>query len=69
MGIRGTGSYTNTMQDVFTTQDQLIGEEGKLFEEFAKVAYWYCLSFSPCYLGIGQAMYNGVYDCARSRKM
>ena len=69
MGMRGTGSHTITMQNVFATQDQRIGEEGCLFEEFAQVAYWYCLSFSACYLGIGQAMYNYVCDYARSRKV
>ena len=67
MGMRGTGSHTVTMQDVHATDEQRIGEEGRLFEEFAQVAHWYCLSFSACYLGIGQTMYNHVCDYARTR--
>ena len=69
MGMRATGSHTIMIRDVFASPDQLIGEEGHLFEEFARVAHWYCLSFSACYLGIGQAMYNHVLDYARTRKV
>jgi alkylation response protein AidB-like acyl-CoA dehydrogenase len=69
MGMRATGSHTIMIRDVFATPDQLIGEEGHLFEEFAQVAHWYCLSFSACYLGIGQAMYTYVLDYARTRKV
>ncbi len=50
-------------------QDQLIGEEGHFFEEFVKVAHWYCLSFSAIYVGIGQAAYNYVLEYARTRKL
>ncbi len=67
MGMRGTGSHTIIMTDVFAREDQRIGEEGRLFEEFATVGHWYCLSFSACYLGIGQAMYNMAKDYARTR--
>ena len=69
MGMRATGSHTITMQDVFATPEHRIGEEGRLAEEFAQVAHWYCLSFSACYLGIGQAMYTHVLDYARTRKV
>ena len=69
MGMRATGSHTITMQDVFASPEQRIGEEGRLFEEFSQVAHWYCLSFSACYLGIGQTMYNHVLDYARTRKV
>ena len=34
MGMRATGSHTIMIRDVFATPDQLIGEEGHLFEEF-----------------------------------
>jgi alkylation response protein AidB-like acyl-CoA dehydrogenase len=40
-----------------------------MFEEFAQVAHWYCLSLSAIYLGIGQAAYNYVVDYARTRKV
>jgi alkylation response protein AidB-like acyl-CoA dehydrogenase len=69
MGMRATGSHTIVLRDVFAPVDQLIGEEGHLFEEFSHVSYWYCLSFSAIYLGIGQAMYNYVLDYARTRKV
>lgn len=69
MGMRATGSHTIVLHDVFAPVDQLIGEEGHLFEEFSHVSYWYCLSFSAIYLGIGQAMYNYVLDYARTRKV
>jgi len=69
MGMRATGSHTITMQDVFVTAEHRIGEEGRLAEEFAQVAHWYCLSFSACYLGIGQTMYTHVLDYARTRKV
>ena len=69
MGMRATGSHTIVLRDVFAPVDQLIGEEGHLFEEFSQVSYWYCLSFSAIYLGIGQAMYNYVLDYARTRKV
>jgi len=69
MGMRATGSHTIVLRDVFAPVDQLIGEEGYLFEEFSQVSYWYCLSFSAIYLGIGQAMYNYVLDYARTRKV
>ncbi len=69
MGMRATGSHTILLRDVFAPVDQLIGEEGHLFEEFSHVSYWYCLSFSAIYLGIGQAMYNYVLDYARTRKV
>ena len=69
MGMRATGSHTIIIRDVFATPDQLMGEEGHLFEEFSQVAHWYCLSFSAIYLGIGQAMYNYVLDYARTRKV
>jgi alkylation response protein AidB-like acyl-CoA dehydrogenase len=69
MGMRATGSHTITIRDVFASDDQRIGEEGHLFEEFSQVSYWYCLSFSAVYLGIGQAMYNYVLNYARTRKL
>jgi len=69
MGMRATGSHTIMIRDVFATPEQRIGEEGHLFEEFAQVAHWYCLSFSAIYLGIGQAAYNYVLDYARTRKV
>ena len=69
MGMRATGSHAISMHDVFATPDQRIGEEGHFFEEFAQVAHWYCLSFSACYLGIGQAMYSHVLEYARTRKV
>lgn len=69
MGMRATGSHTVTMQDVHATPEQRIGEEGRFLEEFERVAHWYCLSFSACYLGIGQAMYAHVCDYARQRKV
>ncbi len=69
MGMRATGSHTIMIHDVFATPDQLIGEEGHLFEEFAQVAHWYCLSFSAIYLGIGQAAYHYVVDYACTRKV
>ncbi|MGZ6252446.1 MAG: acyl-CoA dehydrogenase family protein [Candidatus Binataceae bacterium] len=69
MGMRATGSHTIMIRDVFAPQDQLIGEEGHFFEEFVKVAHWYCLSFSAVYLGIGQAAYNYVLEYARTRKL
>lgn len=69
MGMRATGSHTIQIRDVFATPDQLIGEEGHLFEEFSQVAHWYCLSFSAIYLGIGQAAYNYVLHYARTRKV
>jgi alkylation response protein AidB-like acyl-CoA dehydrogenase len=69
MGMRATGSHTIVLRDVFAPADQLIGEEGHLFEEFSQVSYWYCLSFSAIYLGIGQAMYSYVLDYARTRKV
>jgi alkylation response protein AidB-like acyl-CoA dehydrogenase len=69
MGMRATGSHTITIRDVFATPEQLIGEEGHFFEEFVKVAHWYCLSFSAVYLGIGQAAYNYVLEYARTRKL
>jgi alkylation response protein AidB-like acyl-CoA dehydrogenase len=69
MGMRATGSNTIMIRDVFAAQDQLIGEEGQFFEEFVKVAHWYCLSFSTIYLGIGQAAYNYVLEYARTRKL
>lgn len=69
MGMRATGSHTIVLRDVFAPVDQLIGEEGHMFEEFSQVSYWYCLSFSAIYLGIGQAMYNYVLDYARTRKV
>jgi alkylation response protein AidB-like acyl-CoA dehydrogenase len=69
MGMRATGSHTIVLRDVFAPFDQLIGEEGHLFEEFSQVSYWYCLSFSAIYLGIGQAMYNYIVDYARTRKV
>jgi len=69
MGMRATGSHAISMHDVFATPDQRVGEEGHFFEEFAQVAHWYCLSFSACYLGIGQAMYSHVLEYARTRKV
>lgn len=69
MGMRATGSHTIVIRDVFATPEHLIGEEGHLFEEFSQVSYWYCLSFSATYLGIGQAMYSYVLDYARTRKV
>jgi alkylation response protein AidB-like acyl-CoA dehydrogenase len=69
MGMRATGSHTIEIHDVFARADQLVGEEGHLFEEFAQVAHWYCLSFSAVYLGIGQAAYDYVLDYARTRKV
>jgi alkylation response protein AidB-like acyl-CoA dehydrogenase len=69
MGMRATGSHTIMIRDVFAAQDQLIGEEGHFFEEFVKVAHWYCLSFSAIYVGIGQAAYNYVLEYARTRKL
>ena len=69
MGMRATGSHAITMHDVFAPSDQRVGEEGYFFEEFAQVAHWYCLSFSACYLGIGQAMYSHVLEYARTRKV
>ena len=69
MGMRATGSHTIELHDVFASSDKLIGEEGHLFEDFAQVAHWYCLSFSAVYLGIGQAAYNYVLDYARTRKL
>ena len=69
MGMRATGSHTIMIRDVFATPDQLIGEEGHFFEEFVKVAHWYCLSFSAVYVGIGQAAYNYVLEYARTRKL
>ena len=69
MGMRATGSHAISMHDVFAAPDQRIGEEGHFFEEFAQVAHWYCLSFSACYLGIGQAMYSHVLEYARTRKV
>lgn len=69
MGMRATGSHTIMIRDVFARPDQLIGEEGHMFEEFSQVSYWYCLSFSAIYLGIGQAAYNYVLDYARTRKV
>ena len=69
MGMRATGSHTIELNDVFASSDRLIGEEGHLFEDFAQVAHWYCLSFSAVYLGIGQASYNYVLDYARTRKL
>ncbi|HTY55833.1 MAG TPA: acyl-CoA dehydrogenase family protein [Candidatus Binataceae bacterium] len=69
MGMRATGSHTIEIRDVFARDDQRIGEEGHLFEEFAQVAHWYCLSFSAVYLGIGQAAYEYVLDYCRTRKV
>ncbi len=69
MGMRATGSHAISMHDVFAPSDQRVGEEGHFFEEFAQVAHWYCLSFSACYLGIGQAMYSHVLEYARTRKV
>jgi len=69
MGMRATGSHTIEIRDAFASSDQLIGEEAHLFEDFAQVAHWYCLSFSAVYLGIGQAAYNYVLDYARTRKV
>lgn len=69
MGMRATGSHTIMIRDVFAAPDQLIGEEGHFFEEFVRVAHWYCLSFSAIYLGIGQAAYNYVLKYARTRKL
>jgi alkylation response protein AidB-like acyl-CoA dehydrogenase len=69
MGMRATGSHTINIRDAFAPQDQLIGEEGHLFEEFSQVAHWYCLSFSAVYLGIAQAAYNYVLDYSRKRSV
>jgi len=69
MGMRATGSHTITIREVFASDEHRIGEEGHLFEEFSQVSYWYCLSFSAVYLGIGQAMYNYVLDYARTRRL
>jgi alkylation response protein AidB-like acyl-CoA dehydrogenase len=69
MGMRATGSNTIMIRDVFAPADQLIGEEGRFFEEFITVAHWYCLSFSAIYLGIGQAAYNYALEYARTRKL
>jgi len=69
MGMRATGSHTIMIRDVFAPPEHLIGEEGHFFEEFVKVAHWYCLSFSAIYLGIGQAAYDYVLEYARTRKL
>ncbi len=65
MGMRATGSHTITIRDVFAAQDQLIGEEGHFFEEFVKVAHWYCLSFSAIYVGIGLVLLLAFVIAAR----
>ena len=69
MGMRATGSHTIMIRDVFAPPEHLIGEEGHFFEEFVKIAHWYCLSFSAIYLGIGQAAYDYVLEYARTRKL
>lgn len=69
MGMRATGSHTVVLRDVHAAPEQRVGEEGRFLEEFQQVAHWYCLSFSACYLGIGQAMYAHVLDYARGRKV